>query len=90
MNDDNWISPDSCIDPDCFNRIVPIKTKMGSTTDAKLTVEKHGNGQYRVLASYNFNPFPGEVDLRKFYLTQTQVDDLKDNGPKCNLVAPTH
>jgi hypothetical protein len=67
---------------------VTVKNKMGCEIKAILEVEETGKNGLVISAHYNSNPFGDPASPDKFYLTQYQLDDFLNKGPKCVLDVP--
>ena len=91
MNNEQWISPDGTFDPSFFDNLpVKVETKMGTVPNGWLTVEEINAKEHkiRIFASYNSSPFQNTVVLKRFYLTQEQLNEYQIKGNSCVLKAP--
>ncbi|MGH7990510.1 MAG: hypothetical protein ACREDS_10025 [Limisphaerales bacterium] len=67
---------------------VTVKNKMGFEIKALLKVEEADKNGLVILAHYDSNPYSDPISPDKFYLTQYQLDDFLNKGPKCVLDVP--
>lgn len=67
---------------------VTVKNKMGFEIKGLLEVEEADKNGLVISVHYDSNPFSDPISPDKFYLTQYQLDDFLNKGPKCVLGVP--